>query len=402
MTSKVFRAAPFLFVAAGVLFVSGDAVAVEPLHVYLTWQGNPSTTMTVTFQTETPLESPRVWYGEGAGAGDTANYPETEDASTHEMQFREMRYIHSAELTGLKPNTRYYFVAGDGAEMKSREYQFVTIPDGDEPIRFITGGDMDVVKGARDILAVAGGLEAMFCVVGGDLAYANGDLRNYRKWDRWLSNWTEFLTSDEGQLMPMVLAVGNHEVVDGYGQPKENAPFFFGYFPQGGESYFARQFGKSLLFCVMDSGHIASQEEQAEWLDGLFEEQGDAPHKMAIYHVPMYPSHRAYEDERMVRARTHWLPVFDEHHLDVAFENHDHAYKRTPRLKGDRIDPEGTLYLGDGCFGVVPREVDVELRWYEEKAAGVPHVWAVTAGPQGIVCEAVGLTGEVFDRVELP
>ncbi len=37
--------------------------------------------------------------------------------------------------------------------------------------------------------------------------------------------------------------------------------------------------------------------------------------------------------------------------LKIGFENHDHGYKRTKRLKGGQEDVNGTLYIGDGCLG---------------------------------------------------
>lgn len=50
-----------------------------------------------------------------------------------------------------------------------------------------------------------------------------------------------------------------------------------------------------------------------------------------------------------------------------AFENHDHVYKRTYPLKNNQVVADGTIYLGDGAWGVLPHYADPS-RWYLEKA----------------------------------
>jgi hypothetical protein len=41
--------------------------------------------------------------------------------------------------------------------------------------------------------------------------------------------------------------------------------------------------------------------------------------------------------------------------LTVSFENHDHAYKRTRVLRANQAATNGTVYIGDGCWGRTPR-----------------------------------------------
>jgi hypothetical protein len=242
----------------------------------------------------------------------------------------------------------------------------------------------------------------MFGLVGGDLAYANGDLRNYRKWDRWLDNWAENLVTTDGFMVPMVLGIGNHEVEGSYNQPPEKAPYYFGYFPQGGSAHFTRTFGDNVAILSLDTGHITTHEAQAPWLEEQLQRFDNVPNVFAIYHVPLYPSHRDFMGGSMIAGRTHWAPLFDKYHLDVAFENHDHTLKRTPRIKANRINPQGTLYLGDGCFGVEPRVVDAERRWYEEVAISALHFWLVEATTKGTTFTAIDADGNILDQTALP
>ena len=83
--------------------------------------------------------------------------------------------------------------------------------------------------------------------------------------------------------------------------------------------------------------------------------------------------------------------------MTTAFEHHDHAFKRTQLLRENKADPHGTLYLGDGCWGMPARKVDAELRWYEAKSASVQHFWCVDVSRSRVEYRAVNKTGEIFD-----
>jgi hypothetical protein len=240
-------------------------------------------------------------------------------------------------------------------------------------------------------------LSPAFAVIGGDIAYANDVLTNFAKWDAWLDHWGTNMVTPDGYTIPMVLAIGNHEVRGG--MTPANARFYLGYFAQAGEqSYYSRTFGKNLALFQLDSGHLSDHGgQQAEWLDAQLFAHRHVPHRMAVYHVPLYPSHRAYDGGSSVKGREAWLPIFDRHHLTVAFENHDHSFKRTPLLRENKPDPRGTLFLGDGCWGMGARTVDKELRWYLAKAASVQHFWCVDVSRRRVEYRAVNKAGKIFD-----
>jgi hypothetical protein len=149
---------------------------------------------------------------------------------------------------------------------------------------------------------------------------------------------------------------------------------------------------------LLDSGHLSSHDgEQAAWLDEQLSVHRSAPHKFAVYHVPLYPSYRAYDGAGSVKGRQSWLPIFDQHHLTAAFEHHDHSFKRTKLLRENKADPLGTLYLGDGGWGMPARNVSPELRWYETKAASIQHFWCVDVSRSRVEYRAINKDGRVFD-----
>ena len=96
------------------------------------------------------------------------------------------------------------------------------------------------------------------------------------------------------------------------------------------------------LFVVLDTN--ISAESQASWLKEVLN-QSSATWKFVVYHHPAYSSAPSRNNPSI---RKHWLPLFDEHHVDMALQGHDHAYLRTyPMKEGKRVGStkEGTVYI---------------------------------------------------------
>ena len=143
---------------------------------------------------------------------------------------------------------------------------------------------------------------------------------------------------------------------------------------------------------------IVHAAQRVQGVESRLQKYKKVKHKFAIYHVPLYPAHRSYDGGMSKKGREHWAPLFDTYALTTAFENHDHVLKRSKLLKNNKPDADGTLYLGDGCFGMGPRSVDKEMRWYLDVAESKPHFWDVKVTKKGVSYEAVGVNGETLDR----
>ncbi len=372
-----------------------------PRHVYLTWQGDTSRTMTINYQTFEAGETSTVRYDTKPRQGRANEYRYHATGQTHEVPgLADGRKIHWVELSQLTPGKTYYFIAGDPQHGFTEERKFRTIPSGTESLRFVIGGDMGFNSDLTLLLKEAAKRAPAFGIVGGDIAYADDRQTNFARWDIWLDNWETNMVTPAGLTIPMVLAIGNHEVRGGTATSPTNALFYLRYFGQNGDrTYYSRTFGKNLAVFLLDTGHLARHEgEQAAWLAGALAAHRDFPTRFAAYHVPLYPSVRAFDGAGSVIGRKIWMPIFDQYHLTTAFEHHDHAFKRTPLLRENQLDPNGTLYLGDGCWGMAARKVDAELRWYEAKAASIQHFWCVDVNRNNRVeYRAVSKAGEVFD-----
>jgi hypothetical protein len=387
-----FSFALFLFV--GVLFYYLSPVS--PRHVYLTWKGDTSRTITVNFHHSQALSQGVVVY-------DVKSEPHSYQwqASSEMRTWFGGRGIYHIELTGLQPETTYYFKAGNDSGL-SEELHFKTPPDSG-PVRFVTGGDMGVSDKTAALLVQAAKQKPMFAALGGDLAYANGLPDKLFLWDQWLDLWFETMRTDDGGLVPMVLAVGNHETQETFEQEPGFAPYFDAFFDQALTNYTTKTFSDTLALVVLDSGHTTPMEgRQTRWLDNQLALVSHFPNRFALYHVPLYPSHRPFDMERSVKGRLLWAPLFDKHRLMVAFENHDHAFKRTHPIRAGEVVEEGAgvVYLGDGCFGRAPRNVE-PIRWYEARAESRLHFWVVEADHLGATCKAIDIEGEVFDEVRV-
>lgn len=373
-----------------------NSALAQPRHLYLTWD-NPDTahTQTIVFQTVGKATEPRVEIRmEGPTAQPTRLAVKTVQLGTTE------RRVHWVTAVGLKASTVYQFRAGDGRYGMSPWRTFRTLPEDDRPLRLAAGGDMYRHPETIELLQAARSHRPDVALVGGDIAYADGDLDKVGFWDDWFDNWARHLDAKDGPMVGMICAIGNHEVGGAFDQPRRKAPFYFAFFPQGGEPYFTRRLGADTEVVVLDSSHVTHPKQQVPFLRATLEsmQKRQVRYRLALYHVPMYPTHRSYNDPYAERGRQHWLPLFDKYGLTVGLENHDHTCKRTYPLKaGKVVSSGGTVYLGDGCWGREPRSIEGQ-RWYTAKASSSYHVWMLESKPDGLHCQAVGRNGKAFDQ----
>ncbi|OFZ21487.1 MAG: hypothetical protein A2X94_08240 [Bdellovibrionales bacterium GWB1_55_8] len=375
-------------------------------HVYLTWKSeDTSRTMTVLFiDAGRTMNTPVVRYDTEARGTEPALYRHEVKAESWDFEKTGV-HVHSAELKDLTPGATYFFAAGDADVGFSAERKFRTIPNDSSPLRFVVGGDMDVNESVPQLLQHAAALEPQFALIGGDIARDNGKISNFPKWDMWLKYWGEKMLTPQGFTVPMVLAVGNHEVDGLFGtRAFAQAPFFIGLFKQNGEkTYFTRTFGADTVVHVLDTGHIFSHGgKQRDWLFGQLTKHVSTKNRFALYHIPLYPSHRDFNSMGSRKGRDQWLPLFDLFGLTAGFESHDHALKRTKMLQqGREVSAGGTVYFGDGAWGIHPRVLSAARPWYVASSSATRHFWVVDVneGAQSRNSyRAIGMDGKVLDE----
>lgn len=359
-----------------------------------TWRGNdPSSTITLQWLTAEDVSVTVELIAESM-----ASHAETDTtvASFGQSEW----YRHRAVLPELEPDTRYEIaIEGSNTGLYVR-----TAPEElTVPLTFVEGGDIGTSSNVSKLHHQASQWNPLFGLVGGDLAYANGE--NSDAWITFLEHWNEYMRAGD-RLIPIVAAIGNHEVQNGFHDSPDEAPFFYTLFdnPSREHAYWALDFGDYLSILLLDSNHsTAVVGAQTEWLAEALADRTHREHLMVAYHVPAYPSVRPIEARNRGDIRKHWVPLFEEHNVDVAFEHDDHTYKRTHLLRdGEPAPDDGILYVGDGAWGQGPRDVkSPEERDYLKISKSTLNVIRMQVSPDGThQIRAVDSEGKIIDQFD--
>ena len=342
-----------------------------PDSLFLTWQRDPTTTMTIQWVEKKQGEARQVQFAA----------VKAEDWRQKEVELRDFPgtdfKVHRCELTGLTPGTEYRFKLSD----ESSERRFRTMPaKATDVISFVSGGDAGVNAHAVATNKIAAAQEPQFALLGGDLAYDNG--KSPETFLGFLRNYSQQMVDKHGRLIPLVSCIGNHEVGGGFKGTREKSPHYLSVF----DGLFAEQtfgvldIGDYLSLVLLDTGHIAPiGGEQTEWLEKTLAERQDRPHLIVANHVPAYPSYRAAEGKLLALGtgeenRKFWSPLFEKYKVDVVLEHHDHTFKRTHPLTGGMKDKNGVLYLGDGSWGQLRAPKSPEERPYLAAVSQAYHM----------------------------
>ncbi len=377
-----------------------------------TWTDSPSTTLNVIWLVEEDESTRFAWGKEGEKidrqaevfrqsfyekaisfwgiASDVKNarfsLPSLKDADVEACR---------VQLTELSPDTVYCVKLG------KKEFKARTLPaKRPDRISFVTGGDMmHKPKYHADGVKAMASRSPDFALLGGDLAYANG--QDWKRWLDWIEEYADHARTAEGLSIPFVVAIGNHEVIGGYGQTPKEAPLFFNLFPfpEENSATYAIDLFDDLSVVVLNSNHTQSVESQTEFLERALKQRSNHKHLFALYHFPAYGIVKGGLEHSVSQSmRKHWTPLFDKYGLDAAFENDHHIYKRSNLIKHGKVDSSGTLYIGDGAWGVETRSFPEKDRWFVAKASPTRHVIEVVIENDVRTYRAINHDQKVFDE----
>jgi len=255
---------------------------------------------------------------------------------------------HKLELTGLSPNTKYYYRVGTGkySLYEGKEYWFKTLPDKlKEPIRFWVTGDQGqagvIQNNVRDAMLdwakknpiklsndIKSNLD--FWLTTGDNAYRSGTNQQFQ--DNFFIPYGSILKHT-----PVWPIYGNHDA-------RRRAFFKLFSFPEKAESggvashtpkYYSFNYA-SLHVVVLDtqSSRIQQNSRMLRWL-----EKDLAANKqkwlIAVFHHPPYTAGSHHSDNladsfnRMQNVRRYMLPILENGGVDVVLSGHSHMYERS-------------------------------------------------------------------------
>lgn len=355
-----------------------------PDFVYLTCTSDPTNTMTVSWRTSENYAG-EVRYDTQPRVESPGSYDNTEEGSGAVTTEKLEGYYHHVKLTGLEPDTKYYFSCGDNARGWSEELSFRTAPLKKENIRFVVGGDSrwdprpdhphpDWPECRDNATQLMANYNPDFAVFIGDYLwsgeYQEGDLFGYElenfpdTWNNWLKAWYKYARAKDGRMIPIVPVIGNHEIV--YPEPSVYEPMtqasnYYTLFnlpvEENWYGWYSLNWGPDLHITVLDSeirypgSDIWS--DQVSWLRQDLTDSYDDLWKIATAHRPIFSAggvnHNLKKD---------WVPEFNTYHVDFYFNGHIHDYERTyplnPSLSEENYQTSlenGTTYLTSGGWG---------------------------------------------------
>jgi acid phosphatase type 7 len=383
MKKSNFSGLIFLLILLFVFPVYGQVLynKTQPRQVVLTWQQDPSTTMTITWRTDERGENNILRYADKPDAR-PRNW-KTLEAKTFTFE-ETSAWLHTVELQNLKPGQHYYVEIPHPTHPD--KFHFITMPDekNRRELVFLVGGDSRTRRDVRrEMNALAARENPDFVIFDGDFI---STALNEGQWDDWFDDWHEQMITANGRRIPVVPAIGNHEVDGSYLQPREKAPFYLKRFvaPEP-RNYYVLSFGPDLVVVTLDSDHLTEITQQSEWLDKTLQAHRNTRWKVVQYHVAAWPSVRDFDGAIPQKIRTHWIPLFEKHNVDLVIEAHDHAYKKTVPIRNNQQDNErGIIYIGDGGWGAPVRETkNAEDFWWLDEAVTIDHFWKVTLSKDG-------------------
>jgi hypothetical protein len=118
-------------VAVSVLAAAGWAAA-EPLHTYLTYSDDPTTSIDINLFIKDKVPGVAVYFDTVSRTGDKGQYAHHVMAPYHQtvLEILDGRALYVADLKDLTPGATYYFVAGEEKYGYTKERSFRTLAGG--------------------------------------------------------------------------------------------------------------------------------------------------------------------------------------------------------------------------------------------------------------------------------
>lgn len=346
----------------------------------LVWNDDPASNITIAWDQHESV-NPEVWYGTKDHGRAYWKYSKSKVADRVLDKYEMM--THFAKLTGLMPDTEYYFVIKDDKGVSNR-YWFKTAPDQPKAFTFVAGGDTKsegaTLEAGRASNRVVAKLRPLFVMFNGDFCSGNGT--DPQRWHLWLRDWHELTTTEDGRMIPIFPVHGNHENGD-----HANLNYIFNAPYQQNDSsdiYYSVSFGGDFVHMIALNSSRDQGGAQRQWLENDLKTHKDYKLKIAGYHKPMWP-HTQSKAEQPYQYNQ-WAQLFYNYGLTLSFDGDSHLSKITYPLRPDsssvgafmgyiRDDEKGTMFLGEGSWGAFPRPNDDDKPWTIKSFRGNQVKW---------------------------
>ena len=252
-----------------------------------------------------------------------------------------------------------------------------SVTDVDETLqaRIAVSGDTGMRSAAQDRVARRMAQEAEkepydAFVIAGDMVYPDGDSALTRR--SVIDPYKPVLK--DAKLVP---ALGNHDIQSGEGMDIMRQ--------LGRDSaWYVEKIGPVRII-VLDSNRVGNKQQMAWLRKVLAEDQPRDEWTLAVMHHPAYSAGDHGSDRNVQRA---WVPLFEQHGVELVLAGHDHDYQRSKEL-------DGITYIVSGG-GAKLREVG--RRDFTAVSASVLHYTDLMVYEDRIEGRAIKPDGDVFDE----
>ena len=264
-------------------------------------------------------------------------------------------YMHVITLTGLQPNTRYYFTVGASA---TRRYDKIcstkTAPEAGTGFRIFTISDIH-----GNSCSNWSNMQDFICGLGCDIALMNGDFVSSKGNDR---NWNNYFFTPGAEFLsqvPVMSSVGNHETGDPFTYRWASYYDYFHQFAHEGESedpikdprceaYFHFAYGNADVIMLNLNGDPSSPEflpgsKQYHWADSILG-TCTRPWIIICHHVGIHTTgyHGQWADEpRQMGALFEKYAAAPYNKRIISLSGDDHSF--------EHLYKDGVHYLRPGC-----------------------------------------------------
>ncbi len=271
-----------------------------------------------------------------------------------------------AYFDSLKPETIYRFAIQNENNI-SQVYWFKTLSENPDSLSVIAGGDSrsnpDIRQLANKMVAK---LQPDFVIFDGDFTYSS----TKKEWLQWLEDWQ--LTIADNHLIPIVVAMGNHE----------NNNDLHNFFCTPVDNFYSLTFGNLFYLSILNSNDEYLFDKQADFLkNGL--DSADVAFKTVVFHKPVRPHYsKKREGDDIYDV---WVNAIFEGGTNLVLEGDTHVsmitYPIKPSTSADadegfvRDDVNGTVYTGEGTWGAPLRPADDSKSWTIDAASINQFKW---------------------------
>ncbi len=268
-----------------------------------------------------------AWNNATAGIG-IVNWGTDSNSLTNVVSDTSSTQTHGLSITGLQPNTKYFYQATCGGFQSAKEYFFTAKPDNVRQLDFVVYGDCGFNSSVEDSIS-----EHMreiyhdFGIVVGDVDQISGnnyDVNYFPHYTKMTKNICHFTT------------IGNHDTLtnqtnytDAFYLPHNN--------PANSELYYSFTWGNARFIALDGNMDVTSGSVQYDWLESQLK-CNTSEWVFVFFHQPPWtnawdisyyiPIQYWYQYQGNVDMRTSLVPLFEKYHVDAILNGHAHDYQR--------------------------------------------------------------------------